>query len=709
MATDESSASSNAARAAAASEHTDHQDSNCPAYEYLRALLSLENPTCQICAEDIHELNANNDNCASCHDNHEPSTAAVANQRHKVRLVPMPHCKCRTTLASMHVRPSELPLPPSLDSVNTTAADQPSFLQQLLNSQPCLSGDIPRHKRMGAFTARKPPTITYSHLTTCTECLPQWTKSSNDVQRYTYNDDPQGNEMCFTNDVRCAQCQRVFAKRTVDRLLMESGGGGNGGNGGAAKEGAGGRSSKEEDEWTRSVEYTARVVAWADGVKAWARRELMNGDADSNGRGDAEQQLTPEQSHLRSVLLSVIRDRTAPSLGEDGVHRQEVQHGEMKRELMQRDPKFAQEVEDEEYVRKLAEEEEREAEEERRRRQEADERMARELHDAEREGGGGSAAAAATNTAAAAASASASASTPGIPAIYASHQKRMRLQREEEEKKSEELARRMQQEWEEEERRERERREKRDAKLARKLYNADRREKKGMKRKGSPTPLFGEPVRKSPFDSPNRAANTSTGEQSNDDVVDITDSPTKAAGGDTSDDEYVRLPPSASKNSNAEKASEEKAPSEKEKDEVHPQDLFVNNKDQVDNNDNEQPHLFMQAASPFPTPRAVDTSARKRPPPTTTPSSNRKPPPMQANSTPRHRSGSKQGADFSADRKKEEDWDEGNDSDLQFLIDMGFDWKEAKSCYLDADKHVEKAAAMLSSAMEERERAKKRG
>ena len=59
-------------------------------------------------------------------------------------------------------------------------------------------------------------------------------------------------------------------------------------------------------------------------------------------------------------------------------------------------------------------------------------------------------------------------------------------------------------------------------------------------------------------------------------------------------------------------------------------------------------------------------------------------------------------------KKKEEDWDDGNDSDLQFLVDMGFDWKEAKSCYLDADKNVEKAAAMLSSATEEREKAKKK-
>ena len=509
--------------------------------------------------------------------------------------------------------------------------------------------------------------------------------------------------MCFTNDVRCAQCNRVFAKRTVDRLM--------------AGDGAGG-TSKDDDEWTRSVENTAQLVTWADTIKAWAKRELADGNNNKDDHSSSEQQLTPEQSHLRSVLLSIIQGDTSPSIGEDGVHRQEVQHGEMKRELMQRDPKFAQEVEDMEYVRKLAEAEKKAAAEEERRRREADERMARELAQKEKERGGGAQGNGSAMGAAAA-------PTPGLPAIFASHQKQMR-QREEEEKKSEELARRMQQQWEEEERRERDRREKRDAKLARKLYNADQREKKDRdrKRKGT-TALFGEPVRKSPFDAQSKQKQRQQPKPASrqgdvlDDVVDITDSPTKAAV-DNSDDEYERIPPpSAAKMNGMSNASEKKEVcNEKEKDDkVHGLVNCSNDngdgdgdsgEGEVDNNDDE-PQLFTQAASPFPTPRSVDSSARKKPPPSSTPASIRKPP-MPENATPRHRSGSNNGADFSADKKKEEDWDdEKNDSDLQFLVDMGFNWKEAKSCYLDADKNVEKAAAMLSSAMEERERAKKRG
>jgi hypothetical protein len=81
-------------------------------------------------------------------------------------------------------------------------------------------------------------------------------------------------------------------------------------------------------------------------------------------------------------------------------------------------------------------------------------------------------------------------------------------------------------------------------------------------------------------------------------------------------------------------------------------------------------------------------------------------------STPRHRPAAAAAdnggvADFSADKKKMEEWDEGNDTDLQYLVDMGYNWKEAKACYLDADLNVERAAAMLSSAREERDRAKK--
>ena len=496
-----------------------------------------------------------------------------------------------------------------------------------------------------------------------------------------------------------------------------------GGGGGA---GAGGSTSKEDDdEWTKSVEHTAQVVRWADAIRAWAQRELMARDEHEDGHGHGQpsskeqqqrrqrMQLTPDQSHLRSVLLSLVRGGTAPSVGEDGVHRQEVQHGEVKRELMQRDPKFAQEVEDGEYVRRLAREEEAAAEEERRRRHEADERMAREL--AEKEGGVDGVEGNGSAAAAAAAAEAAAARGTGIPTMVSSQQKQMR-QREEEEKKSEELARRMQQEWEEEERRERDRREKRDAKLARKLYNSDKRDRDrtGQKRKGSPT-VFGEPVRKSPFDSMQKQQP----EKMQGDIVDITDSPTKATG-DQSDDEYERIPPSsAAKMNEIPKTHGKREISEKEKDEVH--DLVNgsnNNGDddgdnveaekEVDNNDDE-PRLFTQATSPFPSPKRMDTSARKKPPPSSTPASNRPPMPDNAdNATPRHRTGSHHNADFSADKKKEEDWDDGNDSDLQFLVDMGFDWKEAKSCYLDADKNVEKAAAMLSSATEEREKAKKK-
>ena len=326
-----------------------------------------------------------------------------------------------------------------------------------------------------------------------------------------------------------------------------------------------GGTSKDDDEWTRSVEHTAKVVTWADKIKAWAKRELANGSSAKDDHSSSEQQLTPEQSHLRSVLLSIIKGDTSPSIGQDGVHRQEVQHGEMKRELMQRDPKFAQEVEDMEYVRKLAEAEKKAAAEEERHRREADERMARELAEKEKERGDGA-------QGNGSAMGEATAPTPGLPAIFASHQTQMR-QREEEEKKSEELARRMQQQWEEEERRERDRREKRDAKLARKLYNFDQREKqdRDRKRKGS-TALFGEPVRKSPFDAQlkqkqrqqPKPTTTTKPTSKQDDVVDITDSPTKD-GEDKSDGEYERIPQSAAKTKDMPNACQEKV----KDDEVH--------------------------------------------------------------------------------------------------------------------------------------------
>ena len=66
-------------------------------------------------------------------------------------------------------------------------------------------------------------------------------------------------------------------------------------------------------------------------------------------------------------------------------------------------------------------------------------------------------------------------------------------------------------------------------------------------------------------------------------------------------------------------------------------------------------------------------------------------------------------ADFAADQKKCEEWNDGNDTDLQHLVEMGYNWQKAKACYLDADLDVERAAAMLSSAMEDAEPPKKKG
>jgi len=137
---------------------------------------------------------------------------------------------------------------------------------------------------------------------------------------WDYHGDPNGNEMSFTNDVKCSQCDRVFARRTVDRLL---------------EYGIGSSTSSDgDDEWTRCVKATSRVVEWADGVKEWVRHRLMGeGDDDTSS-------LTLEQDRLKSFLISVVR-ADGSGMDGDGVHRLEVEHGEVKLELMKRDPKFA--------------------------------------------------------------------------------------------------------------------------------------------------------------------------------------------------------------------------------------------------------------------------------------------------------------------------------------------------------------------------------
>ena len=626
-------------------------------YEHLRALLTLETPTCQICREDIAELNTGGDNDGDGGGNN-------AKRRRKIRLVPMPYCKCRTTLASAHVDPSTWLLP---DTNSNTCTNPASYLEALLRTQPCRFQQS-KTKKSFAFVT------THDNLATCMSCLPAWIQSASHVTKYDYHGDPNGNEMKFTNDVRCAQCHRVFARRTVDRLLEYGGGGGGDDN--------------EQDEWTRCVEATSRVVEWADGVKEWVRHQLMGEEGDSDSSS-----MTPEQGRLRSVLLSVVQ-ADGSGMDGDGIHRLEVQHGEVKRELMQRDPKFAQEVEDMEYVRKLAAEEAAVATEDEQRQAEADERLARELAEREKEGGG-------EESAKSAAAEAAKDSAPTTSSLLSSYQKQMR-QQQEEEKKSEELARKMQEEWEGEERRERARREKRDAKLARKLHNANRREK------------LGENKRKGFFDAQPGRADEFVGKAA---VADV--SKVDAA---SSDDEYVRTSPPANpaKKTATPKASKKQSAKSTTTTEAEVLDLansssdededIGNTNDKNGDNDADEPILCTQAETSPTVPAPLST--RKRPPPAS-PTSNgsaKKRPVNDVKSTPRHRSVAADNAgvaDFSADKKKMEEWDEGNDTDLQYLVDMGYNWREAKACYMDADLNVEKAAAMLSSALEERERAKK--
>ena len=629
-------------------------------YEHLRALLTLENPTCQICNEDIAELNDDGDKDGDGGGNN-------AKRRRKIRLVPMPYCKCRTTLASAHVDPSTWPIP---DTNSNTTTNPASFLEALLRSQPCRSQQSKTKKSCTFVT-------THDNLATCTSCLPAWIQSANHVTKYDYHGDPNGNEMKFTNDVRCAQCHRVFARRTVDRLLEYGGVGG-------------GDGDDEQDEWTRCVEATSRVVEWADGAKEWAQNQWTN----ESGRDAPSTNLTPEQDRLKSFLFSVVR-ADGSGMDGDGIHRLEVQHGEVKRELMQRDPKFAQEVEDMEYVRKLAEEAATVAAEEERRQAEADERLARQLAEREKEGDG-------AESAKSAAAVATKDSAPTTSSILSSYQKEMR-QQQEEEKKSEELARKMQEEWEAEERRERERQAKRDAKLARKLHNAGRQEK------------LGENKRRSPFD----AQSGQKGGAATNVVGDVSKTDATA-----SDDEYVRIsPPATVKKTATPKASEKQSAKSTATTEAEVLDLANSSSDEDNendgskkekNNDNDtdEPILCTQAETSPTVP--VPLSNRKRPPPSS-PASNdsaKKRPAKDMKSTPRHRPAAAAAdngrvADFSADQKKMEEWNDDNDTDLQFLVNMGYNWREAKACYLDADLNVERAAAMLSSALEERERAKK--
>ena len=274
--------------------------------------------------------------------------------RHRETLFPMPKCGCSTRLA----------LPHNLQSA-------------IFSSSHECTGEHPME------VLSKVQTHTFPNLAICGSCLKCRIKTSEEVLEHDYRQQhiPNGQQnVKFTVNPNCVQCKQKFMPRVLERLLQSEG---------AKPEKKKGGNKKKKGEpdvnWYDAVDTTIQLVGWAKCESYRERRKFrqckrakkMNHISCVEGGGDNnnEQKIecwwknqngfTGGDTGSSDECYSLPSDSSVGDDSDDdnypkrrkGVHRVAAKSGEICQELMQKDPKFRQEVEDAQVVKKLLEEE----------------------------------------------------------------------------------------------------------------------------------------------------------------------------------------------------------------------------------------------------------------------------------------------------------------------------------------------------------------
>jgi len=628
------------------SSNSSNNEEEEESYPHLRALLSLQVPTC----------------CANC------------DSGSGLDLIALPQCACATTLASTHVNVDALPPPPAEDAAGGSESVS-IYLKRLAKSQPCCgTTTTTTAAARGGFTPRKPPIRVFKKLAMCRPCLSEWAASSDDVETYDYNGDPNSNETKFSVDVKCPQCGIRITRRAVQNLLGNARAGTTTTSSSTSSTTT---SSSQDDEWRKCVTKTTDIVSWGNKLKKWVKKELRHAENDASSSSD---DLTSEEVQLRDALLSEVPG----SDDDDGpVRRQEVKRYELKEYLMEKDVRFRQDVEGEEAALALNEKIRREAEaeeEEQRRRLEEDERMARELAEEEKKR-------------------KASSSSAGHGGVTMNERDRA-----EDEKKSEEAARILQEQLLKQDEEEKRLREERDAAYAKELQEKEKGEQR-KRRKSSLSP--GCTVRKSPFDGGTKTCTKSRGSfVVKDDETDENKDNSSGVGvqnmtaigvsvPDQTNDKYEDEHPATSPQS----TNTTRTPVREEADVVYE----IESSDEEDDRDEKNTPFPSQAVSSpqkgISLSHELSTASPAASAPAATGSQVTKPSSLS-------RDDMDDTDDTAPINDEKQSWSDENERHIDTLVAMGFGRDEARLRYIDAFRNVERAATMLLSASEARQRAK---
>jgi len=330
----------------------------------VKNVLSLSFPRCSVCDTDWYNYKED----AEDEDTKMPPKIAATESRKRKRntsttrqrpshytLYPMPKCQCSTRLAVPHN--INLPIPPASSSKDTNKNNE----------------ETPTN------TLSKISTHTFSNLAMCKCCLQKSLQTSNEVITHDYRQshikDGQP-DVKFTVDTKCTICKQKFLPRQLMRFLSEQ-------ERGEKKSGVTKKKGKTDINWYDAVEATIKLVGWGKKHQRRERKQSRKKRAkmtNVNDNDDDEKRDTWWIDHdgftggggnySSDDCYSYSSDDDDSDDDDDdinycshkrssNVHRISTKKGELLNELLSKDPKLKQELEDVPYAKQLQDEEEK--------------------------------------------------------------------------------------------------------------------------------------------------------------------------------------------------------------------------------------------------------------------------------------------------------------------------------------------------------------
>jgi len=312
------------------------EDPDCSLLQDL--LLTIKFPRCSVCELGWFDDDDDGDDIivqdnSNTNDNDDDDDDQLLYKCKK--LLPLPYCNCTMTLLSTSDR---------FDNV-FSGAELNRILQQ---SRRMDEGQI-----MTLLTNKFCMNDAFKKCTStamCSECINSFVTSSNDVIEHDYMSETQPN-VKFSVGGKCPCCRKKFSIRSLNNLV-----------------GKGKRNSsqeKEMEEWISNVKNTIQFVGFAKKLKSIIRSKLSDDeeathfDASSNSSACIQKQtlkkwMDDTEEHLSDECFSdcEVAEPTKRPLTAGYIVAPAA--GELKQDLLQKDPLFRQECEDLEYIKQLS-------------------------------------------------------------------------------------------------------------------------------------------------------------------------------------------------------------------------------------------------------------------------------------------------------------------------------------------------------------------